>query len=99
MSKPIIVIGGKTTHGGTVITASPFSDTHGKGWARVGDMVSCKRCRGVYPIIEGDHSLLDDDKPVAYDGCLVKCGARLIASQPFTTDDPAGVRRLALHSF
>ena len=89
MSQPLIVLGDKTSHGGTVITASPFSDTHGKGWARMGDMVSCPLCKGIFPISEGDASLIDDGKPVAYHGCKVACGAMLISSQMFTTTVPS----------
>lgn len=87
--QPLIVIGDKTNHGGTVITCSPFSDTHGKGWARVGDMVSCPRCRGVFPIAEGDQSLVDHGKAVAYAGCKTACGATLIASQMFSFTEPS----------
>ena len=86
--KPLIVIGDKTSHGGTVITCSQFSDTNGKGWARVGDMVSCPRCKGVYPIVEGDAGFLDDGHAVAYDGCKTACGAVLVASQQMTLTDP-----------
>ncbi|MDT0358129.1 PAAR domain-containing protein [Herbaspirillum huttiense F1] len=89
MPRNIIVLGDKTSHGGTVISASMTSATHGKGWARVGDMVSCPRCRGVFPIIQGDSSLLDDGKAVAYDGNKVACGAVLISSQSVTTTDPS----------
>jgi uncharacterized Zn-binding protein involved in type VI secretion len=88
MSQPFIVLGDKTSHGGTVITASPFGSTHGKGWARKGDMVSCPLCKGVFPIIQGHVGLTDDDKPVAYHGCKVACGATLISSQTFTTIEP-----------
>lgn len=90
MSQPIIVLGDRTSHDGRVITASPFSDTHGKGWARVGDMVSCPRCKGIFPISQGDTSLFDDGKPVAYHGCKVACGATLISSQNFTITTPSG---------
>jgi len=89
MPRNIIVLGDKTSHGGTVISASMTSSAHGKGWARVGDMVSCPRCRGVFPISQGDNSLLDDGKPVAYDGCKVACGAILISNQAVTTTDPS----------
>jgi len=34
LSNPIVIMGDKTSHGGTVITCSQFSDTLGKGWAR-----------------------------------------------------------------
>jgi uncharacterized Zn-binding protein involved in type VI secretion len=90
MSQSIIVLGDKTTHGGTVISAAPSSDTQGKGWARVGDMVSCPRCKGIFPISQGDTSLIDDGKAVAYHGCKVACGATLIGSQIMTTTDPSG---------
>lgn len=90
MSQPLIVLGDKTSHGGTVLTASPFSDTHGKGWARIGDQVSCPKCGGIFPIIEGDGSLIDDGKAVAYHGCKVACGATLIASQNFSFTTPSG---------
>jgi uncharacterized Zn-binding protein involved in type VI secretion len=90
MSQPLIVLGDKTSHGGTVIACSAFSNTHGKGWARVGDMVSCPRCGGVFPIIQGDPSLIDDGRAVAYHGCKVACGATLIAGQQFTVTTPSG---------
>lgn len=89
MGQPLIVLGDKTSHGGTVISASLFSDTHGKGWARMGDMVCCPRCKGIFPISQGDASLIDDGKPVAYHGCKVACGATLISSQMFTTTMPS----------
>jgi len=82
-------MGDKTSHGGTVITCSLFSDTHGKGWARVGDMVACPRCKGIFPIAEGDASLIDDGHAVAYHGCKTACGATLIASQMFTYTTPS----------
>jgi uncharacterized Zn-binding protein involved in type VI secretion len=89
MYQDLIVLGDKTNHGGTVISASTFSDTHGKGWARMGDMVSCPRCKGVFPISQGDAGLIDYGKPVAYHGCKVACGATLIASQHFSTTVPS----------
>jgi uncharacterized Zn-binding protein involved in type VI secretion len=87
--QPLIVLGDKTSHGGTVITCSSTCDTHGKGWARIGDQVSCPRCKGIFPISEGDATLTDNGVPVAYHGCKVACGATLIASQQFTLTDPA----------
>ncbi len=89
MSQHIIVLGDKTSHNGTVISASPFSDSHGKPIARMGDQVSCPKCNGVFPISEGDASFIDDGKPVAYHGCKVSCGAVLIAAQMFTSTEPS----------
>ena len=89
MSQPLIVIGDKTDHGGTVISASSTTDIGGKGVARIGDMVACKRCRGVFPISEGDASLIDEGKPVAFHGCKVACGATLIAGQVLAITEPS----------
>jgi uncharacterized Zn-binding protein involved in type VI secretion len=90
MSQLVIVLGDKTTHGGTVITATASTDTLGKPWARVGDQVACKKCRGIYPIAEGDPSLIEDGKAVAYHGCKVACGAMLIGGPQFlTTTSPS----------
>lgn len=55
----------------------------------MGDMVSCPLCKGIFPISEGDASLTDDGKPVAYHGCKVACGAILVSSQMFTTTVPS----------
>jgi uncharacterized Zn-binding protein involved in type VI secretion len=91
VSQAIIVLGDKTSHNGTVISASSFSGTNGKGWARIGDQVSCPRCSGIFPISEGNAGHVDDGKPVAYHGCKTACGATLIAgSQLFTTTEPSG---------
>lgn len=89
MTQPIIVFGDKSTHGGTVISSSMVSDTNGKGWARVGDMVSCPRCKGVFPITQGDQSLVDEGKAVAYHGCKTACGATLISGQVVTSTNPS----------
>lgn len=89
LSNPIILLGDKTSHSGTVISGSQFSDTNGKGWARVGDMVACPRCKGMFPISQGDASLIDDGHAVAYHGCKVACGALLISSQQFTLTAPS----------
>lgn len=89
MSQPVIVLGDKTSHGGTVITCAPTTDTLGKGWARVGDMVSCPLCKGIFPISQGDDSLKEDGRAVAYHGCKVACGAMLISSQMHTTTVPS----------
>lgn len=86
MPVALIVIGDKTSHGGTVIEASGFSATGGIAIARVGDKVSCpKKGHGVCPIVTGDPTLIIDGKPAARAGDTTACGAVLIASQSFTT--------------
>lgn len=95
---PFIVQGDKTTHGGTVLAGSPFSDCEGKPIARVGDMVACPKCRGVFPIAEGDQSNNVDGAPVAYHGCKVACGASLISSQVRTLTHPSSGNALKASS-
>jgi len=82
----IIVLGDKTDHGGEVIEATGVTDTHGKGFARVGDKVYCpKRGHGMTTIVTGDMSFIVDGAAVAHEGCKTSCGAMLISSQAVTT--------------
>lgn len=88
MSKPFIVLGDKTDHGGVVVSASETSDCAGKGIARVGDQVTCpKKGHGrVTTIVTGDPTMLIDGKPAARHGDKTACGATLLSSQSVTTD-------------
>ncbi|MFT3734541.1 MAG: PAAR domain-containing protein [Rhodocyclaceae bacterium] len=88
MAKPIILVGDKTDHGGTVIEGAPESDINGKRIARVGDKVTCSRqgCHSPATIVTGDPTCLIDGKPVARHGDKTSCGATLIATQSTTTD-------------
>ena len=88
MSKPIILMGDQTDHGGVVIEGAPSSDIEGKRIARVGDKVTCpkKGCHSPTVIVSGDPTCLMDDKPVARHGDKTACGATLIATQQITTD-------------
>lgn len=88
----IICQGDMTDHGGTVISASSGEYTHGRKWAVLGDMVACPRCKGVFPISQGDSTLTSNGKPVAYQGCKTACGASLIAGQRSTTTEPDTAR-------
>ena len=63
-ARRVIVIGDKTTHGGTV-----------------GDLVSCPKCKGNFPIIEGSSIMLANGRGIALEGMKTACGAELIASQ------------------
>ncbi|MDC6179715.1 PAAR domain-containing protein [Ralstonia solanacearum] len=91
MARPLIVLGDKTTHGGTVITADMTSTTHGKAMARIGDMTVCPKCKGTFPITEAT-SIISDGGGRGYarhmDGTA--CGAKLLASQSVTTSDDGG---------
>lgn len=86
MSRPFIVLGDRTDHGGTVIEASVMSDTHGKGIARVGDRVTCPRPgHGTTVIVSGDPTMIIDGQPAARHGDKCACGATLISSQAVST--------------
>ncbi len=85
MGKPYIVIGDKTSHGGTVISADFTYCINGKATARVGDQVVCPRCKGVFPITEGDPGSVDGSgKSYARLGDKTACGASLVSSQALT---------------
>ncbi|NRR30307.1 PAAR domain-containing protein [Oxalobacteraceae bacterium] len=87
MSGPVIVLGDKTSHGGTVVEASPHSDSGGKGIARLGDKVTCPLPgHGAGTIVSGDTTMIVDGKAVARHGDKTSCGATLIASQQNTVD-------------
>lgn len=82
MSKPLIVLGDGTSHGGTVVEAAPTSLTGGKPIARLGDAVTCPiPGHGPTRIVSGDPTLIVDGQPAARHGDKTACGADLIASQ------------------
>jgi uncharacterized Zn-binding protein involved in type VI secretion len=83
MSRPFIVIGDTTSHGGTVVSGAPTTDTEGKRIARVGDTVTCPRKGhgGTTVIVTGDPNVIIDGSPAARHGDLTACGATLVATQ------------------
>jgi uncharacterized Zn-binding protein involved in type VI secretion len=85
MPGTFIRLGDSTSHGGTVIEASTFTDSGNMAIARVGDKVSCPiRGHGISPIVSGDPTVIIDGQLVARDGDKTGCGAVLIASQQCT---------------
>ncbi|MEN3276672.1 MAG: hypothetical protein V7631_2462 [Massilia sp.] len=86
MSGPLIVLGDKTSHGGSVIEGSPHSDSDGKPIARMGDKTVCPK-HGPNPIVSGDATLIVDGKAAARHGDKTACGATLIAGQQATIDN------------
>ncbi|SFZ79521.1 PAAR domain-containing protein [Chitinimonas taiwanensis] len=81
MGRPVIVLGDATDHGGRVIGGDMSTNVDGKPIARVGDMVSCPKCKGTFPIIEGVVDTIFSTQPVAVHGHKTACGATLIGSQ------------------
>ncbi|WP_313065239.1 PAAR domain-containing protein [Achromobacter animicus] len=87
-ARPIIRVGDKTTHGGTVLEGFSSYDIDGRAAAGLGHKVNCPKCKGVFPIIEGVPSFAVGDSLVAIEGMKTACGAALIASQGFALVDP-----------
>jgi len=80
MSKPVILVGDSTSHGGTVQAGSQHFLVDGKGVARVGDKVSCP-IHGDTVINRGSETYVTDGKPTARDGDTTACGGTLHATQ------------------
>lgn len=81
MSKPIIRMGDRTSHGGTVISGDVTWTLYDKAVARVGDMTVCPKCKGTFPITEGANDLNGFGQAAARQGDKTACGATLIATQ------------------
>lgn len=85
MGRPFIVVGDKTSHGGTVISGDQTFLVHGKAVARVGDLTTCPKCKGTFPITSGAADMKSMGQAPARDGDRTACGATLIASQGVAT--------------
>lgn len=82
MSRPFIVLGDKTSHGGTVISADFTCDINGKYMARQGDMVVCPKCKGIFAIKTAAPDTVDaQGRGYARHMDMTDCGARLISGQ------------------
>lgn len=79
-SRGVIRLGDKTSHGGTVISASPDLKALGKCVAVEGNLVMCPKCRGVFPIQTSKSDRKHKGKQVAYEGDISACGGKLISS-------------------
>jgi uncharacterized Zn-binding protein involved in type VI secretion len=90
LSQAIIVLGDMTDHCGVVISSAPVCYVDGRRVARKGDMVACPCCKGVFPIAEGNPTIIFHDAQVAFHGCKVACGATLLSSQSAARVDILG---------
>lgn len=81
--------GDTTTHGGRVLAGTSTFIAYGKAIALLGDMVSCPRCDGIFPIVRVKQRNMElGERPVATEGDKTACGATLIASQGTATVMP-----------
>lgn len=90
-----IVIWDTTSHGGVVISASRTNTWHGKGVVRKGDAVYCPKCPPhFFEVSEGLEHCTDTNarSPLATEGHLTGCGAKLIAQQA-----PLDLKIAAIH--
>ncbi|KVV39639.1 hypothetical protein WK81_22645 [Burkholderia ubonensis] len=89
MGSSFIREGDTTSHGGRVIACTSTNVVFGKPLALEGDMVSCPKCGGVYPIVGVRvRSMTFGGRAVATEGDTTACGATLIASQGMATVEP-----------
>lgn len=71
-----IVLGDRTSHGGVVVSGDPTWTIDGKPIARVGDKVTCPRCKRDTTIVTSRFpTVIDLGKPVTYDQDKTDCGA------------------------
>lgn len=89
MGSAFIREGDTTSHGGRVLACTSTNIVFGKPLALEGDMVSCPKCNGVYPIVGvRNRSMTFGGRAVATEGDKTACGATLIASQGEATVEP-----------
>ncbi|MEK9495083.1 PAAR domain-containing protein [Photorhabdus sp. P32] len=77
----VIRLNDLTDHGGKVITAIDNYVYQDVPVATKGDLVSCPKCKGVFPIVERSDDLKRQGQPFSLGGMQTACGAKLIASQ------------------
>ena len=87
MTRPVILLGDRHSHGGHVIEGAPATDHYGIPIARLGDAVTCPvPGHGTNYIASGDPTCIIDGKPVARHRDVTACGAVLHHSQCPTID-------------
>ncbi|WP_186136438.1 PAAR domain-containing protein [Burkholderia gladioli] len=86
--------GDASSHGGRVLACDPTNTDDGKPIALIGDMVSCPRRGGIFPIVrvKTELRMSFNGRAVASEGDMTACGATLIASQSNATASPATSR-------
>ncbi len=79
--KNVVVLGDKTSHGGTVITASSSFEIEGKNAALLNDNVSCPE-HGTNRIIECKQDYEEQGKGIVVHGCKSECGSVVYGGLP-----------------
>lgn len=79
MIKYYICIGDRTTGGGIVVEGNVRTTILGRAVASIGMKAIC--CNLPQTIMEGQFRHLDFGKSIAYDGCFLSCGHKVVASQ------------------
>lgn len=90
MARIAIVVGDRTSSGGTVLTGSPFTDINGMAVARVGDKAFCPKHKGPFPIVTGDPTFIVDGQPLARHGDYLACGCQVLAVKQSTVSVESG---------
>ncbi|MFT0521568.1 PAAR domain-containing protein [Pseudomonas faucium] len=81
MLQAFVLLGDRTTHDGSVISASSTTIVNGKPVALVGDKVNCPiPGHGTNPIVEGSEHWSENGVALVVDSCRSECGCRVIAS-------------------
>jgi uncharacterized Zn-binding protein involved in type VI secretion len=76
----VIRMNDKTDHGGHVTAVSSGTIVMGLEAALAGDMTTCPKCKGDFPIKPDGAGARHEGRPYAYDGDVTACGAKLISS-------------------
>ena len=79
MIKYYICIGDRTTGGGVVVEGNVRTTIMGRAVSSIGMKAIC--CNRPQTITEGQAKHSDFGKSIAYDGCFLSCGHRVVASQ------------------
>lgn len=79
--RPVIRLGDRTDHGGTVTAVSSGTVVMGREAELAGDMTVCPQCRGQFPIAESaEQGARHQGRAYVFHGDRTACGATLIAS-------------------
>jgi uncharacterized Zn-binding protein involved in type VI secretion len=74
-----ILLGDKTSHGGTVVSAQSMKTIDGIAVATVGDKVECPKCKGTFEIMQGAEDARIMGRQLAREGDKTSCGATLVS--------------------